>query len=292
MSLSEFMREFPDNATCLAFVWRQRYSADGDHAHCPKCDRERVFKKYAMSNRKTSWCCTGCSHHLHPLVGTIYEKSSTSLHLWFYAQYLMSSTRGGISAKQLERELGVTYKTAWRMMNLIRNQLMVQDDTRLDGSVEADETFIGGRIKANVVMSMARQMARKSIVFAAVEREGAIRATVIPNSGAGTMTGAVRSFIMPTATLYTDELPGYIGVGREYRAHHRIHHKSKIYVQGHVHTNTIEGFFGNMKPGITGVYRSVSKKWLQGYLNEYVFRYNLRKSPVDPFWHLMERAVA
>ena len=105
MSLMEFMREFPDDATCLEHLWRARYSPDGEHALCPKC-KVRVFKKYAMSNRRTSWTCTGCGHHVHPLAGTIFHKSATSLHLWFYAMYLMSSTRCGISAKQIERELG------------------------------------------------------------------------------------------------------------------------------------------------------------------------------------------
>ena len=146
MSLVEFMREFPDDATCLEHLWRRRFSPDGEHALCPKCEQIRVFKKYAIKNRRSSWTCTGCGHHVHPLVGTIFEKSPTSLHLWFYAMYLMSSTRCGISAKQLERELGVTYKCAWRIANKIRNKLMADTDTTpLEGEVEADETWIGGR---------------------------------------------------------------------------------------------------------------------------------------------------
>jgi transposase-like protein len=137
MSLVEFMREYPDDATCLQYLWRQRFSPDGTYALCPKCEVERPFKKYPFKNRRTSWTCTACGYHVHPLVGTIFEKSSTSLHLWFYGMYLMSSTRCGISAKQLERELGVTYKCAWRMFNLIRYQLMAQDTEPLQGVVEA-----------------------------------------------------------------------------------------------------------------------------------------------------------
>ena len=103
-------------------------SIDGEHAYCENCKQDRVFKKYGMESRQTAWTCTACGQHIHPLAGTIFHKSSTSLHLWFYAMYIMASTRCGVSAKQLERELGVTYKTAWRMFHLIRNQLMTQDD--------------------------------------------------------------------------------------------------------------------------------------------------------------------
>src|SRR5258708_4415637 len=121
-SLMEFMREFPDDAACLNFLWRTRYSPDGDHAYCTECSRERTFKRYDLTTRRQAWTCTACGHFIYPTAGTIYHKSSTSLHLWFYAIYMMSSTRCGVSAKTLERELGITYKTAWRMMNLIRNQ--------------------------------------------------------------------------------------------------------------------------------------------------------------------------
>src|SRR3954462_8373824 len=145
VSIMEFMREFPDNATCLEWHWRERYSEDGTHATCPKCKQRRVFKRYATTQRRQSWTCTGCGHHVHPTAGTIFHKSSTSLHLWFYAMYLMTSTRCAVSAKHLERELGVSYKTAWRMANRIRNVLMDQDTDRLSGDVEADETFIGGK---------------------------------------------------------------------------------------------------------------------------------------------------
>ena len=140
------MREFPDDATCLEWLWRERYSEDGEHADCPKCEREGVPSSATQTTqRRQSWTCTGCGHHVHPTAGTIFHKSSTSLHLWFYAMYLMTSTRCGISAKQLEREIGVNYKTAWRMLNKIRNELMDQDDEPLSGTVEVDETAGGGR---------------------------------------------------------------------------------------------------------------------------------------------------
>jgi len=138
-TLMDFMREFPDDAACLNWLWRSRYSPDGEHAHCPKCKTERIFKRYETSQQRQSWTCNGCGYHLHPTAGTIYHKSSTSLHLWFYAMFLMTSTRCGISAKQMERELGVNYKTAARIMRKIRGDLMAQDETPLSGDVEMDE---------------------------------------------------------------------------------------------------------------------------------------------------------
>src|SRR5438045_2712066 len=138
----EFMREFPDDSVCLEFLWRARYCRNGEKAYCPECG---IMRRFHRVKGRPAYDCDSCGHHLHPTAGTIFHKSSTSLHLWFYAMWLITSTRCGVSAKQLERELGVTYKTAWRMFNKIRNQLMTQDDAQLSGSVEADETVVGGK---------------------------------------------------------------------------------------------------------------------------------------------------
>lgn len=282
MSLMEFMVEFPDDATCLEFLWRERFSPDGQHALCPKCEETRPFKKYPIKNRRTSWTCTACGQHLHPLAGTIFEKSATSLHLWFYAMYLMSSTRCGISAKQLERELGVTYKTAWRVANLIRNQLMDQDsDEPLQGEVEADETFIGGKPRAYPKLSREQYIDRKAVVLGAVERGGRVHAEVIAHSGAGEIRPRVTDNVKGGSTLYTDDYGAYKPLAGIYD-HRAINHSARVYVSGDVHTQTIEGFWSLAKNGIRGVYHSVSHKWLGGYMNGYVFRYNHRTG-LDPF---------
>jgi transposase len=126
-SLVEFLADFPDDETCLRWLWNTRYNLGDDTAHCTRCCEIRQFRRYVAKQQRQDWTCTACGLHVHPTAGTIYHKSSTPLNLWFYAVYLMTSTRCGISAKQLERELNVTYKTAWRMFNLIRNQLMEQD---------------------------------------------------------------------------------------------------------------------------------------------------------------------
>ncbi len=144
-SLMEFMKTFPDDEACLQWLWRKRFAPDGKTAYCEKCEQDRVFKRYETAQRRHSWTCTGCGRHQSATAGTIFAGSATSLHLWFYAFYLMTSTRCGISAKQLERELGVTYKTAWRMFDKIRNELMGDDGQPLQGAVEVDETSVDGK---------------------------------------------------------------------------------------------------------------------------------------------------
>ena len=295
----EFFREFPDDETCLQFVWRGRFAPDGEHARCERCEAERVFKRYETAQKRPAWFCQTCGFRIHPLKGTIFERSSTSLQMWFYAMYIMASTRCGVSAKQLERELGVTYKTAWRMFNLIRNQLMAQDETQLVGEVEADETFVGGKPRESYRRKVARmgwnmQTAywdRKAVVFGAVERGGRIRAEVVPNSRASVIQPKAREFILPGSMIYTDEYHGYKKLGKTGYRHRRINHQARVYVDGDVHTQTIEGFFGLFKNGIRGVYHSVSAKWLQGYVNEYTWRYNRRESRRSMFHDLIETAV-
>jgi transposase len=299
-SLMEFIREFPDDASCLEWLWHNRFSEDGSHAECPSCERVRKFHKV---QDRPAWDCDSCGYHLHPTAGTIFHKSSTSLHLWFYAMHLMTSTRCGISAKQLERELGVTYKTAWRMANLIRNELMADDGNALSGSVEVDETYVGGKPRAADIKRHKRAQypqkagsewakRKKTTVFGMVERGGQVRAIALPKDTDTTWKGIVSTHVLPSSTVFTDEHVAYKGLDKTHRAHHRIHHSEHIYVDGDVHTNTIEGFFSLVKSGLRGVYHSVSTKHLQGYLNEYVWRYNHRTRSRSQFESLLLRAAS
>jgi transposase-like protein len=295
----EFMREFPNDDACLGYLWRSRFSPDGKHAHCPKCDDERTFKRYEVKTRRQSWTCTACGHHVHPTAGTIFHKSSTSLHLWFYAIYLITSTRCGISAKHLERELGVRYKTAWRMFNKIRNELMTQDETQLEGEVEMDETFVGGKPRLRDIRKrqelgwhhQTEHFDKKAVVFGAVERGGRIRAEVVPNSRASVIEPKAREFVLPGSMIFTDEYAVYERLGKGGYTHRRIKHKAKIYVDGDVHTQTIEGFFGLFKTGVRGAHHAVSQKWLQGYLNEWTWRYNHRGEEEQQFKALLHRTT-
>jgi transposase len=296
-SMMEFMQQFADDRACLDYLWRERFSSDGSHADCPKCG---VTRKFHRVKDRPSYDCDTCGHHIHPTAGTIFHKSATSLHLWFYAMYIMASTRCGISAKQLERELGVTYKTAWRMFNLIRNKLMTQDDEPLSGDVEADETLYGGKMRnadrrKREALGWDRKRydneVKKTMVFGAVQRGGQVRATVIPNSSGQTLDKAVQTYVVPDSMLFTDEWGGYNTVGKKMRAHRRIRHAERIYVDGDVHTQTIEGFWALVKNGIRGSYHSVSRKWLQGYLNEYAWRYNRRNEDGSMFHTLLAQVA-
>lgn len=296
-SLIEFMHEFPDDATCLEWLWRNRYSSNGEHAYCPKCEQERVFKRYQTTQQRQSWTCNGCGYHIHPTAGTIFHKSATSLHLWFYAMYLMTSTRCGISAKQIERELGVTYKTAWRMAKIIRQTLMTQTDEPLGKTegVEMDETFIGGKAKnmhkAKRERLGGRGTAGKAPVWGAVERKGKVVAVTVPNVDGITLLPHVRKHVIPTSTVYTDDMGAYKYLSDDGYNHQKINHMEKVYVSGDIHTNTIEGFWSLVKRGISGVYHAVSAKHLQGYLNEYAWRYNHRNRGRAMFETLLLRTL-
>jgi transposase len=291
-SLMEFMADFPDDETCLTWLWQTRYAEDGVHAHCPKCGQDRRFQRYGTTQQRQSWTCTACGHHIHPTAGTIFHKSSTSLHLWFYAMYLMTSTRCGISAKQLERELGVTYKTAWRMFHLIRHELMDQGDQELRGLVEADETYVGGKRKGQTGRPGAGDR-KKAAVFGMVERQGKVVALHVEDAKATTLMPHIRKRVDASSIMYTDELHSYKMLGHDGFDHRTIAHSAGVYVSGDVHTDTIEGFWSLVKRGIGGVYHAVSQKHLQGYLNEYAWRYNFRdeEGPTQ-FLLLILRAAA
>jgi transposase len=215
-SLMEFMKEYPDDEACLNKLWHARYSPDGEHAYCPKCEDDRSFKRYDTTQQRQSWTCTVCGHHIHPTAGTIFHKSSTSLHLWFYAMYLMISTRCGISAKQLERELGVTYKTAWRMAHLIRHELMEQGDEPFGGDVpvELDESYFGGKAhnmhRAKRERLGGRGTAGKTPAFGMLERRGKVVAVTVPNVSTVDLMPRVEEKIIPASTIYTDEASAYL----------------------------------------------------------------------------------
>jgi len=194
-SLHEFLAEFPSDEVCLEWLWRERHSPDGENAHCPKCEQTRKFKRYETKQSRQSWTCTGCGHHLHPTAGTIFAKSSRPLTDWFFVMFLVSSSRCGISAKHVERELGVNYKSAGRKLNKVRNELRQQDYTGpLSGDVEVDETWIGGkthvgemrRLRAENPTLPKNYSKPRPMVLGMVERKGKIRASVMPPNATAT----------------------------------------------------------------------------------------------------------
>jgi transposase-like protein len=208
--------------------------------------------------------------------------------LWFYAVFLVAQTRCGISAKQLERELGVTYKTAWRMFNKIRSMLQDDGDEPLSGTVEMDETYVGGK-RRGTRKGRPGKDSHKTPVFGMAQRKGRVVAKAVPNASQAAIFPHVKKKVLPETMVYTDEYAVYTPLQHLGYGHKRVHHKEEVYVAGDVHTNTIEGFWSLIKRGISGVYHSVSAKHLQSYLDEYAFRYNHRKDERPMFLTMLSR---
>jgi transposase len=287
MTYTDFMRLFPDNDACLDYL-KAKFYADG--TECPSCGKPSKFHRI---KGRSAYSCQFCGHHVYPTAGTIFHKSTTSLQLWFWAIFLMSSTRCGISAKQLEREIGVTYKTAHRMFKQIRT-LLLQDDELLEGEVEVDETAGGGRVRASDTRKgrahVRAKVSLRPTIWGAVERGGRVRAKVVKSRGTLDVEQAIYTHVLPSSMIFTDEWGGYNPdrIRSRYAGHHRIRHEDRVYVDGNVHTNTIEGFFGLLKNGIRGVYHAVSSTYLQNYLDEYAWRYNHRFDERPMFWTILD----
>jgi len=281
----EFLETFPDNDTCLEYL-KERFYSDG--TECPKCGKASKFHRITG---RSAYSCQYCGHHAYPTAGTIFHKSSVSLQLWFFAVYLMSSTRCGISAKQLEREIGVTYKTAHRMFKQIRSLLSDEGEPPLSGDVEVDESFYGGRPRAYEMRRRLSNLRRsyRPTMLAMVERRGRVRPRVIEGRTTPAIHSTVKTHVLPSSMLYTDEYTTYVKLAEGYRGHRRIKHIARIYVDGDCHTQTVEGFFGLFKNGVRGVYHAISVQYLQNYLDEYAFRYNRRHSRTPMFFAMLNR---
>lgn len=268
-SLGQFLRKFKNDDACLDHIFSIRFPKG---AYCENCKKVTVF--YKIEGRPAYQC--SCNYQISPLAGTIFEKTTTPLQYWFYAIFVMTMTRSGISAKQLQRELGVTYKTAWRMMKQIRMLMANVDTTLLGGVVEIDETFVGGKGKNRAYKPNFNEIP-KEIVMGMVQRNGKAYFKHIPNTGKWTLLQQVKEHVDPTTHVMTDEYGAYVNLPKFGFAHDSVKHSASEYVTaGMVHTNTVEGFWLILERGVYGVYRVVSKKYLQAYVDEYAWRYNNR----------------
>jgi transposase-like protein len=275
-SFKDFKTEYPDDTACLKAVLDNRY---GDT--CPRCGVIGV-KWHPITGRK-AFVCSECDKHVYPLADTIFRKSETSLWNWFYAIFQFSVAKNGVSAKEIERTLGCTYKTAWRMCKQIR-LLMEQDGDMLSGDVEIDETYAPSR-------QHARKYGRskKQSIFGAVERGGSIKAKHVKSTCARVLLPEIEQTIAKESVIYSDEWGAYRTLKKRGYSHTTVNHSKLEYVRGIAYTNTIEGFWSQLKRSIDGSYHAVSPKYLQSYVNEFVFRYNHRAIAVCPV--LLERAA-
>ena len=225
-TIKDFNAQFPDDAACLEFLKEQKYPSG--LVPCSKCGTDRKFHRIA---KRPVYSCDHCGTQISPMAGTIFQDSRTSLRIWFYAMYLMSATRCGISAKQIQRETGVTYKTAWRMFKQIRT--LMSEDVSLEGeAVEMDETYVGGKRRTGRRGRPATGEGNKTCVVGAVERKGRVIAVVATDATKKTLHGIAKQYIMPESTVYTDELSSYNGLENVGYQHRRINHNAGVYVVG------------------------------------------------------------
>lgn len=282
VTIIEFMQMFPNDDACLEHLFKLRFGADHE---CSRCGEAGKWNK--LANRPAYTC--QCGNHVHPMVGTPFHKSHTPLQKWFYAMYLFTTTRHGVPAKELQRQLSVNYKTAWRMGHQIRKYLdFVDGDPPLAGHVEVDETYIGGRLKGQG--RGRRKGDNKIIVMGMAERGGDIITRVVPNNQGPTLIQHILRNVATNTTISTDEAKQYFFLkDLGFPNHGVVKHAVEEWVRGKHHTNTIEAFWSLLKRSIRGTHVKVSARHLPKYLAEFEFRWNLRHHPEAMFPLLLKR---
>jgi transposase len=279
ISIQEFMQMFPDDDSCLEHLFTLRYGAD---FACPRCG---LIGKFHKLSKMPAYSCQGCGDHIHPMVGTPFYNSHTPLQKWFYAMYLFTTTRHGVPAKELQRQLSVNYKTAWRMGHEIRKYLaFVDGDVPLSGHIEADETMIGGKRSGG---KRGRGAPGKTVVFGMLEREGDVMTKIVENVRRATLEPHILANVKKGSTVSTDELKSYAKLARHGYKHGTVNHSAEEWVRDEHHVQGIEGFWSILKRAIRGTHVHVSRKYLANYLVEFEYRWNERASPETMFPKLL-----
>jgi transposase len=274
--------DFPTEDACLKWLVEWLYP---DGITCPTC--ETVTKHYPIKGRKV-YSCGRCGHQISPTAGTIFHKSSTPLSIWYHAFYLMATNKAGTSAKQIERETGVTYKTAWRMMHMIRS-MMSAPEGLLEGEVELDETFIHPNAfkRSSARKKYGGDVRRKGeVVFGIVQRGGPVKLWHVRSTGVRVLLPIIETNVAYGSIVHTDGFTGYKSLKKTGYEHRTTDHGRGQYYTPDSYTQNIENVWSHFKRGIKGVYRHIGKGYVQAYADEYAWRYSNRDKP-SMFWSLM-----
>jgi transposase len=287
-SVSDLAIDFPDEAACLEWLVSYRWPSG---ITCKVC--MVVTKHHRVASRR-SYSCDRCGHHVHPTAGTILHKTTTPLTKWFYLIHKMSVTRSGVSAKQVERELGVSYPTAWRMMHAVRS-MMTEGSLQLSGEVEIDETFVHPntfkRSSAHKKYGYVKGGRRTGqVIFGMVERGGRAKVWHVRSTGARVLLPLIEQNVKYGTIIHSDSYISYRSLQRRGFEHRTTNHSRGEYYREDSYTQNIENVWSHFKRGIKGVYRHVGNKHLQNYAQEYAWRYSHRNA-ISLFWALMDAAV-
>jgi transposase len=274
-TLKEFLAQFPDDESCLQHIFDSRF---GQGYKCPNCERKA---KWYRLGKARAFSCGICGHHIHPTAGTLFHDSRTSLQSWFIAIHMFTVSRHGVSGKELERQLGVTYKTAWRMGHQIRKHMeQVDGEIPLSGDVEIDETYVGGKSHG---MGCGRGTKNKTIVFGMLQRDGQVMTKIVPDCKIKTLHPIIEENVQKGSTTHTDEFISYHNLGKKGYNHKVVHHNQKEYVLNGSHVNGLENFWKFLKGSIRSTHIHVSKKHLHKYAKEFEYRFNSRLNPSAMF---------
>lgn len=278
-TLDQFRLDYPNDDACLDKLFKLRYEG----LICPTCDDE---KQFVRTKGRRSYNCVTCGFQVYPTAGTIFEKTSTPLLYWFHAIYLQTTTRNGVSAKELERNFNICYKTALRMAHQIKKSMANKDTFQLSGIVECDETLIGGKMENKHTSERKRLRDLNGLhsnkhmakVFGMVERRtGFVRVQMVPNVQGNTLKPILKKEVNKEALIITDSAGAYKDLKLYFKQHEAVNHDKEEYVKGNnFHTNTIEGFWSQLKRTIKGTHIQVTTRHLQKYVDEVAFRYQHR----------------